>query len=40
MYSKPSLKILKEAPPKIFPFDSRIGGIAAGLSSSDAKLES
>ncbi|XP_057803518.1 uncharacterized protein LOC131018831 [Salvia miltiorrhiza] len=38
--SKPSLKILKEAPPKIFPFDSHIGGISAGLSSSDAKLES
>lgn len=37
--SKPSLKILKEAQPKIFPFDSHIGGISAGLSSSDAKLE-
>ncbi|KAG6436342.1 hypothetical protein SASPL_101238 [Salvia splendens] len=38
--SKPSFKILKEAPPKIFPFDSHIGGVSAGLSSSDAKLES
>ncbi|KAH6827368.1 hypothetical protein C2S53_016069 [Perilla frutescens var. hirtella] len=38
--SKPSLKILKGAQPKIFPFDSHIGGISAGLSSTDAKLES
>ncbi|KAG6433031.1 hypothetical protein SASPL_104636 [Salvia splendens] len=38
--SKPSFKILKEAPPKIFPFDSHIGGMSTGLSSSDAKLES
>ncbi|XP_047981452.1 uncharacterized protein LOC125222729 [Salvia hispanica] len=38
--SKPSFKILKEAPPKIFPFDSHIGGVSTGLSSSDTKLES
>ncbi|KAL1544401.1 hypothetical protein AAHA92_21258 [Salvia divinorum] len=38
--SKPSFKILKEAPPKIFPFDAHIGGVSAGLSSSGAKLES
>ncbi|KAG6417389.1 hypothetical protein SASPL_119544 [Salvia splendens] len=38
--SNPSYKILKVALPKTFLFNSHIGGISAGLSSSDTKLES
>ncbi|KAI3445669.1 hypothetical protein Pfo_002334 [Paulownia fortunei] len=39
--SKPSLRILQGVQLKfLLPFDSQIGGISSGLSSSDAKLES
>ncbi|KAG8364103.1 hypothetical protein BUALT_Bualt19G0091900 [Buddleja alternifolia] len=39
--SKPSLKLLQGVKPKFLaPFDSQIGGISCGLSSSNAKLES
>ncbi|KAG6414886.1 hypothetical protein SASPL_122261 [Salvia splendens] len=37
--SNPSFKILKVTLPKTFLFNSHIGGISAGMSSSDTKLE-